>query len=54
MNNYDLCNYQNEWAIFCKQSNCYVLFGSKKQMKNKLKQLKDYEYRIETRKINSI
>ena len=39
INNYDLCNYQNEWAIFCKQSKCYVLFGSKKQMKNKVKQL---------------
>jgi len=37
--NYELCKYQNEWAIYCKTSRCYILFGNKNELKIRLKQL---------------
>lgn len=37
--NYEVCKYQGEWAIYCKSSCCYVLFGSKRSMLNRCKEL---------------
>ena len=43
--NYELCIYkqlsiyQNEWAIYCKTSRCYIMFGSKNEMKIRVNQL---------------
>ncbi len=34
-----LARYQGEWAIFAKTSNCYVVFGTKQEMTNRLKAL---------------
>lgn len=37
--NYSIGIYKGKSAIFCKQSNCFVLFGAKKDLKERLKQL---------------
>lgn len=34
--NYTLTTYKGKSAIFCKQSRCFVLFGRKKKIKNKV------------------
>ena len=38
--NYELCKYENEWAIYCQESRCYVLFGGKNDLKKRLNELK--------------
>ena len=30
--NWELSKYNNEWAIFCKTSRCYVAFGEKQKL----------------------
>ena len=37
--NYEVCKYNGEWAVFCKASRCYVLFGSKKELIKRCKEL---------------
>jgi len=38
--NYSASKYNSkEWAIFCRTTNCYILFGSKKEMTNKCNEL---------------
>ena len=37
--NYTLTTYKGKSAIYCKQSSCFVLFGRKKDLKERLKQL---------------
>ena len=37
--NWELSKYNNEWAIFCKTSRCYVAFGEKQKLIEKLKQV---------------
>ena len=37
--NYQLTTYKDKSAIYCKQSRCFVLFGAKKDLKNRLKTL---------------
>ena len=37
--NYVLDKYKKEWAIFCKKSRCWILFGKKKQMLECINQL---------------
>lgn len=37
--NYILTTYKSKPAIFCKETKCFVLFGSKKDLVNRLKQL---------------
>lgn len=40
MNNYSVAKYSSkEWAIFCRTTNCYVLFGKKREMIKKCKDL---------------
>lgn len=40
MNNYSASKYSSkEWAIFCRTTNCYILFGTKKEMKKICKEL---------------
>ena len=34
--NYSIGIYKGKSAIFCKQSNCFVLFGRKKELKQRL------------------
>lgn len=41
--NYELVKYQGEWAIYCKTSRCYVLFGHKTILKARLKELNKME-----------
>lgn len=37
--NYSICKYGKEWAIFCAQTRCFVLFGKKKIMEDRCRQL---------------
>ncbi len=37
--NYSISNYKNKKAIFCNQSKCFVLFGTKKDLLKRLKEL---------------
>ena len=37
--NYEVCKYGREWAIFDRTTRCYVLFGKKKDMVIRCKQL---------------
>ncbi len=37
--NYSVVKYGTEWAVFCAATRCYVLFGSKKTMKRRCKDL---------------
>jgi len=38
--NYSASKYNSkEWAIFCQTTNCYILFGTKKEMTKKCKEL---------------
>lgn len=37
--NYVLDKYKKEWGIFCNKSRCWVLFGNKKQMVERINQL---------------
>lgn len=40
MDNYTASKYNSkEWAIFCQTTNCYILFGTKKEMKKRCKKL---------------
>jgi hypothetical protein len=36
---YTLCKYKNQWAIFSATAKCYVLFGKKKDLEKRLKEL---------------
>ena len=37
--NYQLTTYKGKSAIYCKQSRCFVLFGSKKDLQQRVKEL---------------
>lgn len=37
--NYQLTKYKKEWAIFCKQSKCYVMFGKRKELNKRVEEL---------------
>lgn len=37
--NYSVSKYGRKWAIFCAATRCYVLFGTKKEMKKRCQQL---------------
>ena len=37
--NYELCKYETDWAIYCKTSRCYVLFGGKNDLRKRLTEL---------------
>ena len=37
--NYQLTTYKGKSAIYCKQSMCFVLFGRKKDLKQRVKEL---------------
>jgi hypothetical protein len=39
MQEYTVCKYGKEWALFSATSKCYVLFGTKKEMQKRAKQL---------------
>jgi hypothetical protein len=36
---FQVCKYKKEWAIFARTSRCYVLFGTKKQMEIRCREL---------------
>ena len=36
---YTLIKYKNQWAIFSSTTRCYVLFGKKKDLEKRLKEL---------------
>lgn len=38
-NNYEVDKYQNEWGIWCNKSRCFVAFGKKKNLKQRVKEL---------------
>jgi len=37
--NWELAKYQGKWAIYCKKSACFVLFGPKKVLLKRLEEL---------------
>lgn len=37
--NYSVIKFSKQWAIFCAQTKCYVLFGTKKEMTKRCKEL---------------
>lgn len=37
--NYELVKYKNQWSIFCTKTKCYVVFGSKKNLILRVKEL---------------
>jgi len=39
MKNYTLSTYKNKPAIFCAKSRCFVLFGKKRDLEKRLKEL---------------
>lgn len=47
--NYELCKYQKEWAIYCKSSCCYILFGTKTELKKRLLDLNSHLDNLWTR-----
>jgi len=44
--NYSVSRYGNEWAIFCGHSKCFVLFGTKKEMEKRCKELNEEDKKI--------
>lgn len=40
---YEVCEYNDEWAIYAKTSSCYVLFGSKEDMEKRCEELNNEE-----------
>ena len=40
--NYELTTYQNKPAIYCKESECFVLFGPKKKLEYRLRDLNNH------------
>lgn len=44
--NYSLCKYKNQWAIFCATTRCYVIFGTKKILEKRVKELNEMYSKI--------
>ena len=42
--NFILTNYKGKSAVYCKQSKCFVLFGRKKDLKERVKELNRQYY----------
>lgn len=42
--NYELSKYKKEWAIFCKASRSYIMFGKRKELKKRIEELNSERY----------
>lgn len=47
MKAFEAVKYKGEWALYCFKSECYVLFGTKKEMQQKEKELNIYVEEVE-------
>lgn len=37
--NYTLAKYKGRWAVFCARTRCFVLFGAKRELEKRVKEL---------------
>ncbi len=42
---YTVSRYKGEWAVFARTSRCYVLFGSKRRMNERARELNEQDRR---------